>query len=77
MNACNLRDFVKRMTGCATTFDTADATIIQTRHRITEEVLNADQIIVFQVPQPEILRGVERYEFKTRQMHAEADYAKM
>ncbi|MFW5883304.1 MAG: alpha-D-ribose 1-methylphosphonate 5-phosphate C-P-lyase PhnJ [Verrucomicrobiota bacterium] len=77
VNACNLRDFVKRMTGCATTFDTAEATIIQTRHRITEEVLTDKQIIVFQVPQPEILRGVERYEYKTRQMHAEADYAKM
>ncbi|MGB0372787.1 MAG: alpha-D-ribose 1-methylphosphonate 5-phosphate C-P-lyase PhnJ [Opitutales bacterium] len=77
VNACNLRDFVKRMTDCETTFDTADATIIQTRHRITEEVLNENQIIVFQVPQPEILRSVERYEYKTRQMHAEADYAKM
>lgn len=77
VNACNLRNFVKRMTGCETTFDTSDATIIQTRHRIPEEILTEKQIIVFQVPQPEILRGVERFEFKTRQMHAEADYAKM
>lgn len=77
VNACNLRNFVHRMTGCDTTFDTADATIIQTRHRIPEEVLSDKQIIVFQVPQPEILRGVERFEYKTRQMHAEADYAKM
>lgn len=77
VNACNLRNFVKRMTGCHTTFDTAEATIVQTRHRIPEEMLTDKQIIVFQVPQPEILRGVERFEFKTRQMHAEADYAKM
>lgn len=77
VNACNLRDFVKRMTGCKTTFDTAQATLIQTRHRKPEEILTERQIIVFQVPQPEPLRGVERYEFKTRQMHAEADYAKM
>lgn len=77
VNACNLRNFVRRMTSCKTTFDTAEATIIQTRHRITEEVLTDKQIIVFQVPQPEVLRSVERYEFKTRQMHAEADYAKM
>jgi alpha-D-ribose 1-methylphosphonate 5-phosphate C-P lyase len=77
VNACNLRDFVKRMTGCKTTFDTAAATLIQTRHRKPEEILTERQIIVFQVPQPEPLRGVERYEFKTRQMHAEADYAKM
>jgi alpha-D-ribose 1-methylphosphonate 5-phosphate C-P lyase len=77
VNACNLRDFVKRMTGCKTTFDTAEATLIQTRHRKPEEILTEKQIIVFQVPQPEPLRSVERYEFKTRQMHAEADYAKM
>lgn len=77
VNACNLRNFVKRMTGCETTFDTDAATIIQTRHRLPEEVMRENQIIVFQVPQPEILRSVERYEHKTRQMHAEADYAKM
>ncbi|MEM6843733.1 MAG: alpha-D-ribose 1-methylphosphonate 5-phosphate C-P-lyase PhnJ [Bacteroidota bacterium] len=77
VNACNLRDFVHRTTDCETTFETQEATIIQTRHRITEEVLKAHQIMVFQVPQPEPLRSVERYERKTRQMHAEADYAKM
>ena len=77
VNACNLRDFVRRMTSCRTTFDTAEATLIQTRHRKPEEILTERQIIVFQVPQPEPLRSVERYEFKTRIMHAEADYAKM
>lgn len=77
VNACNLRQFVQMMTGCATTFDTAEATIIQSRHRVPEEILTDRQILVFQVPQPEILRGVERYEFRTRQMHAEADYARM
>lgn len=77
VNACNLRDFISRTTGCSTTFDTHEASIIQTRHRITEEKLTNEQIMVFQVPQPEPLRSVERYEFRTRQMHAEADYAKM
>jgi len=77
VNACSLRDFVQKMTGCAVTFDTADATIIQTRHRVPEEILTEQQILVLQVPQPEILRGVERYEAKTRQMHAEADYARI
>lgn len=77
VNACNLREFVHRMTGCKTTYDTTEATLIQTRHRITEEELTERQILVFQVPQPEPLRGVERYEYKTRQMHGEADYAKM
>ncbi len=77
VNACSLRDFVHQVTDCKTTYATAEATIIQSRHRITEQKLNANQILVFQVPQPEPLRGVERYENKTRQMHAEADYAKM
>jgi alpha-D-ribose 1-methylphosphonate 5-phosphate C-P lyase len=77
VNACNLRDFVQLMTGCRTTFDTTEATLIQTRHRITEESLTDKQIYIFQVPQPEPLRGVERYEYRTRQMHGEADYAKM
>ena len=77
VNACNLREFVKMMTDCKVTYDTQDATLIQSRHRITEESLRDDQIFIFQVPQPEPLRGVERYEFRTRQMHGEADYAKM
>jgi len=77
VNACNLREFINFMTGCKTTFDTAEATLIQTRHRITEEELKENQIIVFQVPLPEPLRMVERYEYKTLQMHAEADYSKM
>jgi alpha-D-ribose 1-methylphosphonate 5-phosphate C-P lyase len=77
VNACNLREFVQSMTNCKITFDTTEATLIQTRHRITEEELNANQLFVFQVPQPEPLRGVERYEYRTRQMHGEADYAKM
>src|SRR5215475_11355816 len=77
VNACSLREFVRKMTGCEVTFDTAEATLIQTRHRVPEEILQANQILVLQVPQPEVLRGVERYEYRTRQMHAEADYAKM
>jgi alpha-D-ribose 1-methylphosphonate 5-phosphate C-P lyase len=77
VNACSLRQFVQRMTGCKVTFDTAAATLIQSRHRVPEEILTNQQILVLQVPQPEVLRGVERYEFKTRQMHAEADYAKI
>ena len=77
VNACNLRQFVQLMTDCEVTMDTAAATIIQSRHRVPEEILTDKQILVLQVPQPEVLRGVERYEFRTRQMHAEADYAKI
>jgi len=77
VNACSLRQFIHKMTGCRTTVDTAEATLIQTRHRIPEEILTPQQILVFQVPQPEVLRTVERLEDRTRQMHAEADYSRM
>jgi alpha-D-ribose 1-methylphosphonate 5-phosphate C-P lyase len=77
VNACNLRLFIKEMSNCAVTFDTAEATLIQTRHRVPEEILTEKQILVLQVPQPEVLRGVERHEAKTRIMHGEADYAKI
>lgn len=77
VNACNLRQFVQLMTDCRVTVDSAEATIIQSRHRVPEEILTDRQILVLQVPQPEVLRGVERYEYRTRQMHGEADYAKI
>jgi alpha-D-ribose 1-methylphosphonate 5-phosphate C-P lyase len=77
VNACNLRLFIKEMARCAVTFDTAAATVIQSRHRVPEEILTEKQILVLQVPQPEILRSVERHEARTRMMHAEADYAKL
>lgn len=77
VNACNLRDFVAGKTDVKTTFDTSEATIIQTRHRVPEETVTDKHIVVFQVPQPEILRRIERYENKTRDMHAEADYSKL
>lgn len=77
VNACNLRDFISMTTGIKTTFNTKDATIIQSRHRIPEEVRSKNQIIVLQVPQPEVLRSVEKFEYNTRRMHGEADYAKL
>jgi alpha-D-ribose 1-methylphosphonate 5-phosphate C-P lyase len=77
VNACSLREFVKMTTDCATTFDTQQATLIQSRHRVPEEQVGAQHIVVFQVPQPEPLRRVERYERHTRRMHAEADYSRM
>ena len=52
VNACNLRDFVKRVTNCETTFDTHAATLIQTRHRITEERLTDGQIMIFRCRNP-------------------------
>jgi len=75
VNAWNIRRLVERTTGLATTTETAAATIVQTRHRIPEERLREDQILVYQVPLPEPLRIVEPREARTRMMHAEGDYS--
>ncbi len=77
VNACSLRDFISGVTGVATTTDTLKASIVQTRHRIPEERMTGEQILVFQVPYPETLRWVEPSEQETRRMHAERDYSKM
>jgi alpha-D-ribose 1-methylphosphonate 5-phosphate C-P lyase len=75
VNAANLRRFIARMAGVATTSDTLEATIIQSRHRIPEERLREGQLLVLQVPMPEPLRSVQPSITLARQMHADADYA--
>jgi len=78
VNAVNLRKFVTATSpGVATTTRTADATVIQTRHRIPERRLRADQILVLQVPYPDPLVVVEPSERERKRMHAEGDYARL
>ena len=77
VNAANLRRFIMRMSGAATTTDTLAATIIQSRHRIPEERLRPGQVLVLQVPDPEPLRRIEANIARARQMHADADYGQM
>ncbi|PNY81437.1 alpha-D-ribose 1-methylphosphonate 5-phosphate C-P-lyase PhnJ [Deinococcus koreensis] len=74
VNAANLRRFIARMTGVPTTTDATQATLIQSRHRVPEEVLGAGQVLVLQVPDPEPLRAVESDLSAARQLHADADY---
>ena len=76
-NAVSIRSFFKRTAGIATTEETAQATIIQTRHRIPETPLTEDQILVYQVPIPEPLRFLEPSEVETRKMHALEEYGLM
>lgn len=77
VNAVNIRQFITRMTGVSVTTDARTATLIQTRHRIPEDPLRKDQMLILQVPIPEPLRFVEPSENETRRMHAEADYSRM
>jgi len=76
-NAVSIRRFFARTAGVATTTRTTEATIIQTRHRIPETPLRADQILVYQVPQPEPLFKLESSRAEARQMHALAEYGLM
>lgn len=77
VNAVNIRRFFRRTTGVATTACTREATLIQTRHRIPETPLSADQVIVYQVPVPEPLQRLEPRETETRTMHGLGDYGLM
>lgn len=77
VNAVNLKRLIQLTTGVETTDIPQKATLLQTRHRIPEHTLTADQILVLQVPMPEPLRKVEFREEETVRMHAEKDYGKM
>lgn len=76
-NAVNIRRFFERTTGVATTTRTAEATLIQTRHRIPETPLTEQQILVYQVPMPEPLYRLEPRRMEAIRMHALADYGLM
>jgi len=76
-NAVSIRRFFQRTAGVEVTTETQKATVIQTRHRIPEQPLSEDQIIVYQVPQPEPLFRLEPSRVETRRMHALADYGLM
>jgi len=74
VNAVSIKKLVGSTTGVPTTDQTAEATLIQSRHRIPEHPLREDQILVLQVPIPEPLRAIEPSELATKRLHAEADY---
>ena len=76
-NAVSIRKFFAKTAGVRTTTQTAEATVIQTRHRIPEKPLHEGQVLVFQVPIPEPLRFLEPRETETRRMHALAEYGLM
>lgn len=77
VNAVNIRDFILSVTDVEETYITDEATIIQTRHRVPEHELKDNQILVYQVPYPEVLTTVEPDTAKQKAMHANMDYAKL
>ncbi|PIE09426.1 MAG: carbon-phosphorus lyase [Rhodobacterales bacterium] len=76
-NAVSIRRFFARTAGIGVTERTTEASVIQTRHRIPEEPLTENQILVYQVPIPEPLRFLEPREVETRKMHALEEYGLM
>jgi alpha-D-ribose 1-methylphosphonate 5-phosphate C-P lyase len=76
-NAVSIRGFFARTAGVRTTTHTTEASVIQTRHRIPETELRADQILVYQVPQPEPLYRLEPSRAVARRRHALAEYGEM
>lgn len=78
VNAVSVRKLVTKVCpGVETTAETTEATLVQTRHRIPEEPLTEQQILVFQVPYPCPLVLVEANEERRVTMHGEADYSKI
>lgn len=78
VNAVNLRNFISMTCpGIDTTNQTEQADLIQSRHRIPERPLREDQLLILQVPYPDALIVVEPSEEKRKQMHGEADYARL
>ena len=76
-NAVSIRRFFEKTAGVAVTEHTAEASLIQTRHRIPEAALRTDQVLVYQVPIPEPLRFLEPSEVETRKMHELEEYGLM
>jgi alpha-D-ribose 1-methylphosphonate 5-phosphate C-P lyase len=74
LNASAMRDLVRASAGCGSTTSTADATIVQSRHRIPEVPMRPDQLLVLQLPHPEPLRRVEPLEDRWSALHADGDY---
>lgn len=75
VNAVSIRKLVTLTADVKTTADTTEATIVQSRHRIPEDRLRDDQIMVLQVPNPEPLRSVSPKETVSRSLHAEGEYS--
>ncbi|ODA42419.1 alpha-D-ribose 1-methylphosphonate 5-phosphate C-P-lyase PhnJ [Desulfosporosinus sp. BG] len=75
VNAVNIKKLIAITTGVTVSDETAEATIIQSRHRIPEIPLQEGQILVLQVPLPEPLRYYEPSEYETKKLHAEQEYS--
>ncbi len=77
VNAANIRRLAENTAEVETTTDTTDADLVQSRHRIPEEVLTDKQRLVLQVPITDALRKVDPSDAANRRRHAHKNYGKM
>lgn len=77
VNAANIRRLAENTADVTTTTDTTEADLIQSRHRIPEEVLTDEQRLVLQVPITDALRKVDSSDAVNRRRHAHRNYGKM
>lgn len=74
VNAINIRGFFTKMASVQCTDVTANATIIQTRQRVPEAAMHEGQVLVYQVPRPDPLRGFINNGVEARKRHGDHDY---
>lgn len=74
LNAVQMKELIADTSRCATTTRTVDASIVQSRHRLPEVPMTADQVLVLQLPNPEPLRRVEPDEVICARLHGDRDY---
>ena len=78
VNAVSMREFIEMTCpGTTTTTVTAEASLIQSRHRIPELPLTSEQVLVLQVPYSDPLVEIEAYEAKRKTMHGEGNYSRL
>jgi len=73
-NAAAMRELIGSSADARTTTRTAEATLIQSRHRIPELPLRADQLLILQLPHPEPLRRVVSDPRRAARLHEAGDY---
>jgi len=56
VNAASIRRFISWVVGTPTTNDALEAGFIQSRHRIPEEILREDQVLILQVSNLSVVR---------------------
>ncbi len=77
VDAVSIRRFFRRVAGVEGAEPTAEATIVQTRHRIPETSPSEGRILVCRAPSPEPLRFLDPRETETRLMRALGDCGPM